>query len=80
MHRSSTATLASTTLRCFAELPRLARLKMLPLWQEWIRRGWVSGEIYTGPWANIGTPADLAALDARLEAESAPVTMNSHMR
>jgi MurNAc alpha-1-phosphate uridylyltransferase len=50
----------------FAELPRLTRLKMLPLWQDWIRRGWVSGELYTGPWANVGTPADLAALDAML--------------
>jgi N-acetyl-alpha-D-muramate 1-phosphate uridylyltransferase len=55
----------------FAELPRFARLKMLPLWQEWIRRGWVSGELYAGPWANIGTPADLAALDAMLQAETA---------
>ena len=50
----------------FSELPRFARLKMLPLWREWIRRGWVSGEIYSGPWANIGTPADLAALDTLL--------------
>jgi MurNAc alpha-1-phosphate uridylyltransferase len=54
----------------FSELPRFARLKMLPLWREWIRRGWVSGEIYTGPWANIGTPADLAALDTLLDAET----------
>ena len=30
---------------------------MLPLWQDWIRRGWVSGELYAGPWANVGTPA-----------------------
>ena len=58
----------------FSELPRFARLKMLPLWQEWIRRGWVSGELYTGPWANIGTPSDLAALDAMLEAEAAATT------
>jgi hypothetical protein len=40
---------------------------MLPLWQEWIRRHWVSGELYTGPWANVGTPDDLAALDATLQ-------------
>ena len=55
----------------FAELPRFARLKMLPLWQEWISCGRVSGEMFTGPWANIGTPADLAALDAMLQAEAA---------
>ncbi len=58
----------------FSELPRFARLKMLPLWREWIRRGWVSGEIYSGPWANIGTPADLAALDTLLDAEAAAIT------
>lgn len=55
----------------FVELPRLARLKMLPLWRAWIRRGWVSGELYAGPWSNVGTPADLAALDASLQGRSA---------
>ncbi|MGE5170400.1 MAG: N-acetylmuramate alpha-1-phosphate uridylyltransferase MurU, partial [Rudaea sp.] len=47
----------------FRELPRGVKLKMLPLYQDWIRRGLVTGERYDGPWANIGTPADLAALD-----------------
>lgn len=50
----------------FRELPRGVRLKMLPLYREWIGRGLVSGERYGGPWANVGTPADLAALDAAL--------------
>ena len=54
----------------FAELPRGTRLPMLPLWQDWIRRRWVSGELYSGPWANVGTPGDLAQLDARLRASS----------
>jgi MurNAc alpha-1-phosphate uridylyltransferase len=39
---------------------------MLPLYREWIRGGVVSGERYDGPWVNVGTPADLAALDAAL--------------
>jgi MurNAc alpha-1-phosphate uridylyltransferase len=52
----------------FRELRRGVKLKMLPLYYEWIRRGLVSGERYDGPWANVGTPADLAALDAALEA------------
>jgi MurNAc alpha-1-phosphate uridylyltransferase len=56
--------LHDTTL--FRELPKRVAIKMLPLWQDWIRRGLVSGELYEGPWANVGTPAELAALDATL--------------
>ncbi|HET8831086.1 MAG TPA: nucleotidyltransferase family protein, partial [Casimicrobiaceae bacterium] len=40
--------------------------KMLPLYRQWISARIVSGERYDGPWANVGTPADLAALDASL--------------
>ena len=50
----------------FRELPRGVKLKMLPLYRDWIGRGLVTGERYDGPWANVGTPADLAALDATL--------------
>jgi N-acetyl-alpha-D-muramate 1-phosphate uridylyltransferase len=48
------------------ELPRGVKLKMLPLYHEWIARELVSGERFDGSWANVGTPADLAALDAAL--------------
>ena len=47
----------------FRELPRGVKLKLLPLLLDWIERGRVTGERYDGPWANVGTPADLAALD-----------------
>jgi MurNAc alpha-1-phosphate uridylyltransferase len=50
----------------FAGLQRGVKQKMLPLFNAWIARGIVSGERYDGPWANVGTPADLAELDARL--------------
>ncbi len=54
----------------FRELPRGRKLQLLPLYREWIGRGIVSGELYTGPWANVGTPGELAALDASLRTRS----------
>ena len=53
------------------ELPRGVKLKLLPLFLEWIARGWVSGERFDGPWANVGTAQDLAQLDQRLRANKA---------
>ncbi len=50
----------------FRGLPRGVKLKLLPLYLDWIACGLVSGERYDGPWANVGTPAELTALDARL--------------
>jgi MurNAc alpha-1-phosphate uridylyltransferase len=50
----------------FAELPRREKLQMLPLYRDWIGRGWASGEIYTGAWANVGTADDLSRLDRAL--------------
>jgi MurNAc alpha-1-phosphate uridylyltransferase len=56
----------------FAELPPRTRIKFLPLWLRWISRGWVSGERYDGAWVNVGTPEDLAQLDADLRHRNAP--------
>jgi MurNAc alpha-1-phosphate uridylyltransferase len=50
----------------FRGLTRGTRLSMLPLYHAWINERIVSGERYDGPWANVGTPADLATLDASL--------------
>lgn len=52
----------------FAELPRQTKLKLLPFLAGWIAHGLVRGERYDGPWENVGTPADLARLDAALRA------------
>ena len=51
----------------FRELPRMEKLKLLPLLHDWISRGLVSGELYRGPWANVGTPEELAKLDQALQ-------------
>jgi MurNAc alpha-1-phosphate uridylyltransferase len=56
----------------FRELPRGVKLKLLPLYRQWIAAGIVSGELHTGRWANIGTPDDLARLDATLQLQAAP--------
>lgn len=50
----------------FDDFPRGQKLKMLPHYQSWIKRGWASAELYSGPWANVGTPAELDRLDAML--------------
>jgi len=44
------------------------RFALAPLMFEWIRQGRVSGELYRGRWHNLGTPAQLAHLDAELRA------------
>jgi len=65
-HRLTFGNIGVYDTALFRELPRGIKLKMLPLYQRWIRLGIVSGERYDGPWANVGTPADLVALDATL--------------
>ena len=50
----------------FRELPRGSKLKLLPYLQRWIAECRVSGELYEGRWANVGTPDDLARLDCDL--------------
>jgi len=65
-NRLTFANIALYDRALFDELPRGVKLKMLPLFERWIRAGIASGERYDGPWANVGTPADLAALDRAL--------------
>jgi N-acetyl-alpha-D-muramate 1-phosphate uridylyltransferase len=50
----------------FHELPQGTKLKLLPYLQRWIAGSRVSGETFSGMWANVGTPHDLAQLDAAL--------------
>ncbi|HEY2865287.1 MAG TPA: nucleotidyltransferase family protein [Casimicrobiaceae bacterium] len=52
--------------RLFEKLPRGERIRILPLYREWIGRGWVSGERFDGGWANVGTPDELSELDGQL--------------
>jgi MurNAc alpha-1-phosphate uridylyltransferase len=50
----------------FDALPRGEKLKLLPLMQRCIGDGCATGEYYSGPWANLGTPEDLARLKMAL--------------
>jgi MurNAc alpha-1-phosphate uridylyltransferase len=54
----------------FRELPRGVPLKLRPYLQRWIGAGIVSGARFDGPWANVGTPEDLARLDFDLSPPS----------
>jgi len=56
----------------FRQLPRGKKLKMLPFYRDWIARGWVSGELFSGRWANVGTAAELASLDSELLGNDLP--------
>ena len=47
----------------------VGRHSLLPILEEAIGRGEASGEHYRGRWFNVGTPADLAALDCALRSE-----------
>ncbi|KAF1030306.1 MAG: N-acetylmuramate alpha-1-phosphate uridylyltransferase [Burkholderia plantarii] len=52
--------------RMFAGLPRGTRRALTPYYRDAIAAGLATGERYTGLWKNVGTPAQLAELDARL--------------
>jgi N-acetyl-alpha-D-muramate 1-phosphate uridylyltransferase len=55
----------------FRELPRGVKLKLLPLFRQWITAGIVTGELHRGRWANVGAPDDLRSLDRALRASAA---------
>lgn len=44
------------------------RLALFPWAYRFVETGRVTGERYSGPWDNVGTPAQLAELDRRLSA------------
>jgi MurNAc alpha-1-phosphate uridylyltransferase len=52
--------------RMFRDLPRGTKRALTPYYRDAIARRQASGELYEGKWENVGTPAQLAALDAEL--------------
>ncbi|NMG68433.1 nucleotidyltransferase family protein, partial [Azoarcus indigens] len=52
--------------RLFASIAPGTRLAMTPLYHQAIAEGRATGERFDGRWENVGTPAQLAALDAEL--------------
>lgn len=57
--------------RMFRALPRGTRRPLTPYYRETIARGLASGELYDGWWENVGTPAQLQALDDQLKRDAA---------
>jgi MurNAc alpha-1-phosphate uridylyltransferase len=53
-------------MRLFAHIEAGTRMAMSPLYRDTIAAGRATGERFDGRWENIGTPAQLAALDAQL--------------
>jgi N-acetyl-alpha-D-muramate 1-phosphate uridylyltransferase len=49
--------------RMFRDLPRGTRRALSPYYRDAIARGAASGELFEGCWENVGTPAQLQALD-----------------
>jgi MurNAc alpha-1-phosphate uridylyltransferase len=48
----------------FFEGCRDGKFPLLPLLQRAIRAGQLRGELYSGPWVDVGSPERLAALNA----------------
>ncbi|AKJ69079.1 mannose-1-phosphate guanylyltransferase [Pandoraea thiooxydans] len=59
-------------LRLFDAMAPGTRQAMTPFYHASIAAGTASGECWRGAWDNIGTPAQLAALDRRLSAAGNP--------
>ncbi len=55
-------------LRLFDGIAPGTRMALTPLYQRAIAAGLASGERFDGRWENVGTPAQLAALDAEVRA------------
>ena len=60
--------------RMFRDLRPGDKQALLPYYRHAIANGHASGELYLGRWENIGTPAQLDALDRALRAELRPAT------
>jgi N-acetyl-alpha-D-muramate 1-phosphate uridylyltransferase len=54
--------------RMFRDLAPGTRCALTPYYRAAIEAGRASGELYEGIWENVGTPAQLGELDARLRA------------
>ncbi|MDR3298910.1 MAG: nucleotidyltransferase family protein [Candidatus Accumulibacter sp.] len=52
--------------RFFSSVPDGTVMKLRPLLDAAIARGWLTGEHYAGRWADVGTPERLAELDYEL--------------
>ena len=66
--RATFGSIAVYDTRMFRDLPRGTRRPLTPYYFDTIGRGLATGELYEGRWDNIGTAAQLGALDVALKA------------
>jgi MurNAc alpha-1-phosphate uridylyltransferase len=65
--RYTYANIAILTREFFAQC-QPGKFPLVPVMRRWIREERVSGELYTGEWRNVGTPAQLNELNDYLTA------------
>ena len=58
--------------RLLREIPFGKKIPLLPFFADWMGRGLVSGELYSGVWENLGTPEQLHQLDVKLSPGKSP--------
>lgn len=63
--RLTFASMGVYDLALFRRLPRGIKMKLTPFYREWVARGLASGERFDGAWHNLGTPEQLARLNAQ---------------
>jgi N-acetyl-alpha-D-muramate 1-phosphate uridylyltransferase len=61
-HALTLASIGVAHSSLFSDWPRGEKFKLLPHYQAWVERGWVTGTMHRGAWENVTSALDLARL------------------